>query len=284
MKELEQEQTVIRQFLLGELDEERRQQVEHRVMTERDFKEEVLMCEQELLEDFLAGTLRDSDRKLFLTNYLSAPLQRRKLKIAQALNKYAAENPPLIAARKRESNFLQRLIEAIRNRRWFVQLSWGVVGLVLIAGTLLAFQAWRWRTQQAQLRAELAQLNDPQSTVFEASASVLAARLSPLKLRDLGGAAPLTITPETQTVQLRLAVPSGQYQSYRAVLKDSAVDEVFTFDGVPMRTLGGAKMLVLQIPARVFKSDDYTLSLSGLNSAGAFEETGDFSFRVLVRP
>ena len=102
MKELEQEQLVIRKYLLGELDEEGRQQVEQRVMTERDYKEEVLMSEDELLEEFVAGALREHERELFLKNYLSAPLQRRKLRITQALNKYTADRVPLTVAKKPE--------------------------------------------------------------------------------------------------------------------------------------------------------------------------------------
>jgi hypothetical protein len=281
MKELEKEQIIIRQYLLGDLDEEARQQVEQRVMTERDYKEEVLMSEEELLEEFAAGALKGHERELFLNNYLSAPLQKRKLRFVQAINKYAANRPPLTAVKVPETSWFRRYFDAFRARKWFVQLSWALLVVIVIGSSWVAFQTWPWRSQQAELRQELERLNSQQSNVFEASSSVLSATLVPLSLREGSKAVPLTIRHETQIVQFRLAVPPGQHQRYRATLKNSKLDEVLSLDDLPVRTLGNARLIVIQVPARVFKTDDYVLTLSGLNSVGAYEEEGDYSFRVV---
>ncbi len=282
MKELRQEQVVIRQYLLGELDEESRQQVEQRVMTERDYKEEVLMSEEELLEDFAAGALGEYERELFLKHYLSAPLQKRKLKIAQALNKYSEDHPPLPAAKQPESNW-RRLINVLQSRKWFLRMAWAVVVLVVIGGTWVVFQTWRGRNQQTELQAELERLNGPGSKVLEGSGSVLHLSLVPLSLREATGAPPLTVTAQTQIVQLRLAGPPGHFQSYRATLKDSHSDVVLSYDNLMVRNPDNAALLVLQLPARILNNDDYVLTLSGLKPDGTFEETGDYSFRVIVK-
>ncbi len=281
MKELEKEQIVIRQYLLGDLDEEARQQVEQRVMTERDYKEEVLMSEEELLEEFAAGALEGRERELFLNNYLSAPLQRRKLRLVQAINKYAADRPPLTAVKVPETSWFRRYIDAFRSRKWYVQLSWALLVVIVIGGSWVAFQTWRWRNQQAELRQELERLNGQQSNVLEAGNSVLSATLVPLSLREVGKAVPLTIRHEIQTVQLKLPVPSGQHQRYRATLKNGRLDEVFSLDNLVVRTLGNARVIIIQVPARAFRTDDYVLTLSGLNSAGAYEEIHDYSFRMV---
>jgi len=281
MKELEKEQIVIRQYLLGELDEEARQQVEQRVMTERDYKEEVLISEEELLEEFAAGALDDHERELFLSHYLSAPLQRQKLRMVQAINKYAADRQPLATVEVPETSWFRRYIDAFRSRKWFVQLSWALLVGIVIGSSFVAFRTWRWRNQPSELHQELERLNGPQSSVLEASSSVLPATLVPLSLREAGKAVPLTIRHETQIVQFRLAVSSGQHQRYRATLKNSRLDDVLSLDDLMVRTFGNARLIIIQVPARVFRTDDYVLTLSALNSAGLYEEAGDYSFRVV---
>lgn len=282
MKEVRQEQVVIRQYLLGELDDEGRQQVEQRLMTERDYKEEVLMSEDELLEDFVAGELAERERELFLKNYLSAPLQKRKLAIAQALNKYAA-NTPAMAMVKSPGSWWRRLIDVLPPRNRFMQVAWGAMVLVVIAGSWLAFQAWQSRTQQAKLRAELERLNGPESSVLEDDGAVSHLMLTPLSLRENGNTPTLTLTAQTQIAQLRIPVPSNQYQSYQATLKGSQGNLVLNLDNLVVRTVDTAKMLVLQLPSRVFKNDDYTLTFSGLKPGSAPEEIGTYSFRVILK-
>lgn len=280
MKELRQEQAVIRQYLLGELDDDDRQQVEQRLLTERDYKEEVLIAEDELLEDFIAGALEERERELFLKNYLSAPLQKRKLTIAQALNKYAANATRPAELWPRES-WWQKLIDALRARHRLLQIAGVAIVLLAILGSWWVFQAWRRQTQQALLQAELERLNGPQSTVLEAGDSVASLQLSPLSVREDGGTEVLTITNRTQFVQLRLVLASGQYQSYRAALNNSRNEVILNLDQLAVRA--NSSMLVLQLPATVFNTDDYTLTLAGLKTNAMPEEIGDYSFRVIVR-
>src|ERR1041384_7159036 len=94
MKHIEREQEVIRRYLLGELDEDRKDQLEQRVMTERDFKQEVLTVEEELLDDYVSGALSAREQELLLKNYLSSPNQRRKVVVARALGRYVSIHKP----------------------------------------------------------------------------------------------------------------------------------------------------------------------------------------------
>ena len=91
MKDIQHER-VIRRYLLGELDEREQEQLEQRVITDPDYKEEVLITEEELLEEFVNGKLPPRDLESFTRVYSSSPAHRRKVKIAQALNRYAANS------------------------------------------------------------------------------------------------------------------------------------------------------------------------------------------------
>src|ERR1051325_3919236 len=96
MKDIERERLLIRQYLLGELDEHEREQLEQRGITNPDYKQQVLITEEELLEDFVNGMLSQSELESFTRMYSSSPAQRRKVKIAQALNKYALAHSPVV--------------------------------------------------------------------------------------------------------------------------------------------------------------------------------------------
>ena len=275
MKELELEITVIRHYLLGELDESTREQVERRVMTDRDYKEEVLIVEEELLEDYVSGTLDRHERDLFLKNYLTTPRQEQKLKIAQALDKRATQSAHRHAGTSSSPNVLKRLADLFRTRKLLLQLSWAPLILVFLGGTLLIVNVWR---NKNELQAELLRLNGAGSYLLDPGPSVFQLSLSALTLREAGNLPTVPINNQTQVVQLRIPQPQGQQQTYQAILKDSDNREVLSLSGLTTRSLNDSRMLVLQLPADIFNTGDYLLTIREQNSS---EDIADYSFRVI---
>jgi hypothetical protein len=274
MKELEPE-TIIRSYLLGALDESARERVEQRLMTDRDYKEEVLIGEEELLEDYVTGVLGQQERDLFLTNYLTTPLQKQKLRMAQALDKRARMKAPQPVTLQAAPNFHERFGGVRKRRSLFLQLSWAALIVIVVVGSWLIFRSWR--TGQ-DLQAELLRLNGPSSSLLDTSPSVTQLSLSPFTLRESGNLPTVTITNDTQVVQLRTPQPSSQPQIYQAVLKDSHGAEVLRVPGLTIRNVNNAKILAVQLPSRVLTSGDYTLTFADQNSS---EDIADYSFRVI---
>lgn len=93
----------IRRFLLGGLDEEARQGVERRLLTEEDFFEELLFVEEELTDEYLNGGLSEDERRAFEAHFLSTPERLRKLSFAKALGRYVSENSEAESAGAAES-------------------------------------------------------------------------------------------------------------------------------------------------------------------------------------
>jgi|KBSSwiStaDraftv2_1062776.scaffolds.fasta_scaffold48474_2 anti-sigma-K factor RskA len=275
MKEVELDTTTIRQYLLGGLDAGTREQVEQRLMTDRDYKEEVLIVEEELLEDYVSGALDHHERDLFLKNYLTTPLQKQKLRIAQALDKRATQNAPRTAGISGSSNVITRLAGVFRTRKLFLQLSWAALIVIFLGGTFLVFRIWR---SAHELQAELARLNGSGSYLLEPGPTVSQLSLSPLTLRDPGNLPTITITKETQVVQLRIPQAQSQPQTYQAILKNSDNKEVLSVSGLSVRSLDNSRMLVLHLPAVIFSTGDYLLTIRDQNSA---EDVADYSFRVI---
>ena len=278
MKASKQE-TEIRRYLLGELSDSEREQVEQRLITDGNYKEEVLMVEQELLEDYLAGLLIPQERELFHKNYLSAPLQKQKLRIAQALDKYLVQTSVQTPKTVSGQSWIEWFWNALHLPHGLMQLSWVVLILIVV----LAGAWWVVKTLRSEgneIQADLIRLNGPQSGVLAPGLSVATGVLSPLSVRESGRSVIVTITSETQVVQLRIPQPSGQQGSYEAVLKDNNGREVTRISEIAIRAVDNMPTIVLQFPGKIFQAGDYVITLTQHNSGSSGEGIGDYSFRI----
>ena len=265
-------ETVIKRYLLGELNEDDREQVEQRLITDRNYFDEVLLVEEELLEDYVSGLLSQQERDLFLQNYLSAPRQQQKLRIAQAFDKYASQTTAPVRAPRLDTTqtWLQRLIYALGLNKSLVQFSWAVMVLIVLTGTWWIVRTWR--SAPKELEAELLRLNGPGSRVLEAGSTVAQAVLLPLNLRQAGTLPDVTVTDQTQVVQLKIPLSSEPKQNYQAVLKDSNGQEIVRVPQVAPHEAGDAQLVVLQFPAELLRPGDYLITVEG---------EGDYFFRVV---
>ena len=283
MKDIEHEQLLIRKYLLGELNEEQRQQLEQRVITNPEFKEEVLITEEELLEDFVSGTLSSQDRELFLRSY-SSPAQLRKVEVAKALAKYAAIHPIPPRPAPSETGWTKSLFRFFFKGDRFGQLALATATIVLIgAGGLIAY--WRISRDTRANYAALLQLNGPDGKVSPPDNSiVVSVNLSSLLRQEDGKPKTVTINTQTETVQFRLADPSGGAHVFRAVLKNREGAKVFDLESLPSRKLDQLSVLILQIPAKMLSSQEYQLEISEKVPGGEYENPSIYSFQVRAGP
>jgi hypothetical protein len=76
---------LITRFLLGEVSEEERTQVEKRFLADNDFFEEVLSAEAALLDQYLLGQLSEERRERAQILFQSSPGQKREVEFASEL-------------------------------------------------------------------------------------------------------------------------------------------------------------------------------------------------------
>ena len=274
MKELGQQKEVIKQFLLGDLDEERRQQVEERLLTDSDYQDQILMIESELVEDYLTEKLPPLDRSKFENHYLSAPRQQKNVKLTRMLLKVAQSAKPQPSAK---TNLRQTLSDIFwpRGRN----LQWTTVSLILLAivGSVVIYNVWRSRTRRTELQAELVRLNSPDN-ILTPSAAVRSVTLLPFSLRERGELPRLTITPATEVVQLRVTTAANTYQNYRIEVLTIGGDQIVQFEVKPQPP---GDTLILQLPARILKPNDYVVTVRGVNAQGVTDDVGEYAFRVV---
>jgi tetratricopeptide (TPR) repeat protein len=79
------EDTLIRRYLLSDLTDEEREAVEVRMLTDTSFNDEVVATEQELVDEYLAKELPQSERTLFEANFHSTEHGKQQVEFAKAL-------------------------------------------------------------------------------------------------------------------------------------------------------------------------------------------------------
>jgi CHAT domain-containing protein len=97
-----EEEMSLHAYLLGGLPLDEQMRLEERLLLDRDYVELLLIVEEELIDDYLQGTLSAHDRAQFETHFLTTPDRRRKLRRAKVLRRYvnnAQSAPPQPHAR-----------------------------------------------------------------------------------------------------------------------------------------------------------------------------------------
>src|SRR5512133_1460235 len=95
--------STIRRFILGDLDDDARRALEAEALENDELFETIESVEDELIEEFLSGTLPASERKIFDESLDRVPGRRRRVEIVKALAaRKAAETDESTVVRMKE--------------------------------------------------------------------------------------------------------------------------------------------------------------------------------------
>jgi hypothetical protein len=274
LKSYTQSNEAIRDYLLGRSKPEDAAQIEELFLTDDSFYQELLIVEDELVDQYVASQLSDSEAQSFENHFLNTSERREKLRFARNLQKYVAravaETAAVTAAAQVVSEPPEVLASSTPPKATTGSWLWTrpIVSYSLAAAVVLvlAFAAV----------LIVRNLNPSQP----GTGQVLAVELVPGLSRGDEGMKSITVTGETAMVALQLRVPGDlDYQAYRAVVQTSDGREISRQDNLP-RDPALKDRIIYSIRASLLTSGDYNLKLSGLNQRGEYEDVGRYSFRV----
>ena len=245
---------LLRNFLLGRVDEGQREQIEDSFLVDPEIRERLLILEQELTEDYLEGSLSKQDKEDFLSRYAQTPEQRQQLQIARSLKKYAA---------KEAMPFVDTPNSSAVRRPVFL-------ALVIVAIVVLVASVWVLM-HSSSLETELARVNRSTSEIPRQKL-----KLRPVTVRGEGEQ--VNVTREAGIVELQLTwLQSQQYPRYRARLRRVGGDQWFTIPDLEPHDEDGY-FIPVKIPAQLLETGTYQLELSG---ATANSPEVEYVFRVV---
>jgi hypothetical protein len=248
-------------YLLGSLPEAEDERFDGLSVSDNEFALELTATEMDLVDAYVQGELSGETLARFETHYLASSARRDKVEFARALQTHGAEAfaPATVAAKpeSRSPGFLAWLGSIAKQStvRWSFAVS---------AAVLLVVGGW-WISESGKTSA--------------VASFVLA---PPLRGNDQ--IATLSIPSRTRDVSIQLQLETDDYPSYRVALKEETeMTERWRSGALSATSKGESKVLGIRIPARLFKSKIYSLTVSGIGRDGTVELVSDYPFRAEVK-
>jgi len=280
---------VIRSYLLGDLDETLREQIEELLLCDDSFADKLSAAQDNLIDDYVYGALTEGECETFQKNFVVNEERRKKIQIARAVEVYLAENPERLPVLGNSFWFPAQLLRRIslflqRNKVW--------VTISLAAALLLVFLAPRamrmlipnsrvspLNARRATMESEIAKLSRGRS--LPANVVTFEVALQPTLLREGGEMKRVFLTKNIKFVRLKLKLPSGKYELYRAVCKTVEGEELFQISDLRPEPEGDSGTILLIIPAEFLSVGDYQIEVNGIAADGSLAESGRYYVRII---
>jgi len=260
---------LLRQFLLGQVDDQERQRLESMFVTGALSRERVMAAEQHLMDDFLDDSLTPENRKRFLAQYGETPAEQRKLRIAQSIHDWAGAEANAVAAAA--GSRWSRLFGRVWLKPAFVVPIAAVVLIAIIFIVATLRNSWEQRNRYLAMQQELVRLNSP-SMLGESS--VPAVTLTPGAVRSAEAEKEVTAPANAEFVELRLVwTQAERFPSYVATIRRFEEDESFT---IPNLQLDSGNVIRLRLPPHLLTRGLYQIEVGGVDAGGGPAEEYTF--------
>lgn len=265
---------VLREFLLGRLDEEQREQIERLFFTDSQAREKLLVVEQDLIEDYLEGNLTEVEKKIFLSRYGQTSAQKRQLHIDRSIRDWA-----LREAASSQPSFWARLRGRLALKPAFVIPIAITAMIAVVVAAVWLRGTGEQQDRRLAVEQEMARLNTP-AALRESPPDLTSLELSPGSVRTVDAEIEWQKTPDTQLVELRLPwMARERYAKYQAEVSRIGGDEAFTVPNLEAENADGYRIR-LRVPAYLFERGHYLIRLTGITPDGASGLTEEYTFAV----
>ncbi|MGA9767405.1 MAG: hypothetical protein WBV94_00075 [Blastocatellia bacterium] len=312
MKQYDDKEGILFKYLLGELSEQEQEQIEENYFDDDEFFDRMLVVEDELIDAYVGHRLSISEQERFENHFLRSPDRRKRVELAKAWAGFFSRSPQ--STHDKNSSSLSQPypgFSRLKRAAFFIPLA--AMFLLLIGLTWLFMQNGRLRRALEHSQAESAELQrkelDLERQIGEqrarneeldqelADGRNVSNQLPPEKqlpkiasfvltagfTRGTGKVNSITIPKDSETVKLESYFRQGDYKNYRAVLRTSEGAEVWSQAKPRIQSKGPVKVMVLSLPAVLFNSGEYILTISGVSSSEENEIIDEYSFKVLRR-
>lgn len=266
----------IRNYLLGTLDSDRRTQWEERILSAPETYEELLMAEEELIDQYVAGGLTKLEQQQFETNFLTTAERQTNLRFGQLLNRYVnshqvqiAQKDPVAAA---AIPHVQNAAPAQKSFRFSLfslaslrAMAVSVIGVALLGLLVLCWLALRPRVRSVE------HSDEPTVTVTLLRRSTKDEGTTPQRV--------VNVPPKGYKLKLELELANARFRNYKSELFREN-KSVQTSES-EIESKGQQYVVPLTITGEMLSPGDYQVKLSGVLDSGLDEFIEKYSFRVI---
>lgn len=151
-------QATLRRYLLGQLDNEAREQVEKDLLTHDEIYQELLIVEDEIVDGYLEGKLQKVDRSAFETHFLATAARKKKFRFGRAFKRHVVAQSGNAAFKTTPNRKLVAIPGPWRLSGFFPSSPLAIVtGIVILIA--VGFGVWRVFIYQSPVDQGLLALN-----------------------------------------------------------------------------------------------------------------------------
>lgn len=266
-----------RRYLLGRATDAERAALEQAYFEHDDVLDRIAAVEDDLIEDYLAGTLSPSDHARFERSYLVAPHRRDRVEAIRRVKALAAARR---AEQSRPRASVLRWRGVTRQTAWLA-LAASVVMMASIVAWDLARSARRAGSTVSQFQPQGAPASGERRPRGASASRVVAMAIVPIGVRG-DGATPTVIVPagaESVVLPLGTDVDTRQLSVARASMRRVGGDEIWN-GPVEIEPNGAAIVGRITVPAAGLVSDDFVITVFGRDRAGVEHEGARYMLRI----
>jgi anti-sigma factor RsiW len=157
-----QEERHLTRYLLGELQEREREQLEETYFADDVAFEQIIIAEEELIDAYVRGELSAEERVRFEELFRSSPRGRERVQFARSLADAVSSAQPAAIAPEATRPIRSSFFAALLTPR-IVALRYALAVIVLVAAVVLPWLL----VERARMRDELRQLRDERAVLQE---------------------------------------------------------------------------------------------------------------------
>jgi hypothetical protein len=255
------ERQEIKCYLLGALDRDHKTQFEERILTEPDVYEELLLVEEELIDQYLAGDLSALEQQQFETHFLITAERQKNLRFGKLLQEYAASRVDLTEPEESKIPVQAFSFQRRPVRRWAVGVlaaTLGLAGIFFVRGLVN--------------KREAAEQTIPR---------VMTVTLLPVSAGIERSTTPHVIrSPKGVEVKLELELTNPTFRNYKSELFRENKSLKIS-DELRIEAKGEQRVVPFTVTGEMLSPGDYQVKLSGVLDSGADEFIDNYSFRVI---
>lgn len=280
MKEEAATDAQLRQFLLGNVEDEERQRIESLFLTDSLMRERILAAEQELFDDYLEENLPTADRAAFLSLYGDTAAQRRKLRIARSVQQWALDQQRTrTVIPKPALSIWSRLLERFRLRPVLVIPIAVTAAIAIVVAIVWVNSRSERHREYLAMDQELARLNTP-SSLREVLPGMPLRTLKPGSVRSVEPAPELEKQSGNSIAELRLLwLRKEDYPTYQAVLRRPGDDRLYPIPNLTVENEDG-KFIRVRLPLNLLTRGNHQIELTGVSADGTKSSPEIYNFTV----
>lgn len=276
------EESVLRSYLLGDVDERLLDEVEIRLMCDKAYAERLSAAEDNLIDDYVFDRLSETERQKFQAQFLNNEERRNKILIAQAMEIYVGEKLP------HEPKDYFTPSQLWHSSILFVQRHKVFVTCLVLAIALAAVLVSRLRlvapnnavTQVNVGREDLERRLDQLNRYDNNNLSAVEATLQSKRFRE-DSETQRVVVPANMGLRLKFQLPPGsRYREYGVSVQTVGGAELFKVNGLKTDASGA---VLLKLIADAVPPGDYAIQLMGA-SEKTMSNVALYHLRVIHEP